>query len=86
MPFGIKLLIKSIEGAKKVINDPRAKAMRIFCLTRNVKDALELVKACENNICEVNMANCGIHGGETGEKYILPGNNIQLTREELDAS
>ena len=85
-PSGIKLLIKSIEGAKKVINDPRAKAMRIFCLTRNVKDALELVKACGNNICEVNMANCGIHGGETGEKYILPGNNIQLTREELDAA
>ena len=85
-PQGIKLLIKSVEDAKRIINDDRAKSMRIFCLTRNVKDALALVKACGDNICEVNMANCGIHNSDNEEKFILPGNNIQLTKSELNCA
>ena len=45
-PPGIKLIVKSVDGAVGVIQDPRAEKMRIFALTRNVKDALKLVKSC----------------------------------------
>ena len=58
-PPGIKLIVKSVDDAVGIIQDPRAEKMRIFALTRNVKDALKLVKSCKENICEVNLANAG---------------------------
>lgn len=85
-PPGIKLIVKGVEDAKGVINDPRAKDMRIFGLTRTVTDALNLVKACGDNILEVNMANCGVHDGSLEEKVALPGNRVRLTKTELAAA
>ena len=32
-PTGQKLLVRTVEDAKQVINDPRGKSMRIFALT-----------------------------------------------------
>lgn len=85
-PPGIKLLVRKVEDAKTVINDPRGKNMRIFGLTRNVSDALELVKACGGNILEVNLANAGIHDNDTSEKVRFPGNRVSLTLSELKAA
>lgn len=84
-PPGIKLIVKGVEDAKGVINDPRAKDMRIFGLTRTVSDALKLVKACGDNIMEVNMANCGVHDGSLEEKVAI-SNRIRLTPTELAAA
>ena len=84
-PPGIKLIVKGVEDAKGVINDPRAKEMRIFGLTRTVTDALNLVKACGDNILEVNMANCGVHDGSMEEKVMI-NNRIRLTPTELAAA
>ena len=84
-PPGIKLIVKGVEDAKGVINDPRAKEMRIFGLTRTVSDALALVKACGDNILEVNMANCGVHDGSLEEKVMI-NNRIRLTPTELAAA
>lgn len=84
-PPGIKLIVKGVEDAKGVINDPRAKEMRIFGLTRTVSDALELVKACGDNILEVNMANCGVHDGSLEEKVMI-NSRIRLTPTELAAA
>ena len=84
-PPGIKLIVKGVEDAKGVLNDPRAKDMRIFGLTRTVSDALELVKACGDNILEVNMANCGVHDGSLEEKVVI-NNRIRLTPTELAAA
>lgn len=67
-PPGIKLIVKSVDGAVGVIQDPRAEKMRIFALTRNVKDALKLVKSCKENICEVNLANAGKFDSDMGKK------------------
>ncbi len=85
-PPGIKLLVKTVEDAKGSINDPRGKNMRIFGLTRNVSDALELVKACPGNILEVNLANAGVHDNDTSEKVTLQGSRIRLTEKELAAA
>ncbi len=85
-PPGIKLLVRKVEDAKTVINDPRGKNMRIFGLTRNVSDALELVKACGGNILEVNLANAGIHDNDDSEKVTLQGNRVRLTEKEFAAA
>lgn len=42
-PQGQKLLIRSVADAIKVANDSRGGAMRIFCLTNSVTDALAIV-------------------------------------------
>ncbi len=44
--------------------------MRIFALTRNVKDALKLVKSCKENICEVNLANAGKFDSDMGKNQL----------------
>ena len=81
-PPGIKLIVKSVDGAVGVIQDPRAEKMRIFALTRNVKDALKLVKSCK----EVNLANAGKFDSDMGEKINFPGNRVSLTPSELEAA
>ena len=40
-PSGQKLLIRTIDDAIKIANDPRAGEMRIFALTGNIADALK---------------------------------------------
>ena len=58
-----KLLVKTVEDAERVINDPRGKEMRIFALTNCVTDALKLVKNCPGEIGCVNFANVGRFDG-----------------------
>lgn len=58
-PSGQKLLIRTIDDAIKIANDPRAGEMRIFALTGNIADALKLVKGAPGRIGSVNVANVG---------------------------
>lgn len=85
-PTGIKTIVKDLDGAVQLINDPKTENMRIFGLTKNVRDALYLVKACGDNICEVNLANTGQFTGETSPKTRLPGGRVSLTEPEMKAA
>ena len=85
-PPGIKLIVKSVKDAPGVINDPRAKDMRIFGLTKTVTAALELVKACGDNVQEVNLANCGIFDGKLNVEKTTLNKTVRLTSEQLEAS
>ena len=85
-PTGIKTIVKDLDGAINLINNPKSKDMRIFGLTKNVRDALYLVKACGDNIKEVNLANTGQFTGETGPKTIFPGGRVSLTEPEMEAA
>lgn len=85
-PTGIKTIVKDLDGAIELINDPKTKDMRIFGLTKNVRDALYLVKACGDHICEVNLANTGQFTGETSPKTKLPGGRVSLTEPEIEAA
>lgn len=58
-PSGIKLLVKTVDDAIAVFNNPKAKEMRIFALTRNMADTLKLVQNCKDVIETVNVANVG---------------------------
>ena len=44
VPSGINCIIKTIEGAKELLKNPKADKTRLMVLTKTVKDAVELAK------------------------------------------
>ena len=44
-PGGIKLLIKTVDDAIKLFNNPKAQGVDMFVLTNNVADAVRIVRA-----------------------------------------
>ena len=61
--------------------------MRIFALTRNMKDTLKLVENCRDNIETVNVANVGrFDPTDISEKVVLVGNTVLLNHDEIEAT
>lgn len=85
-PATQRLLIKSIDDAARMVNDPRGAAMRILVLTNCVADALALVKACPGQIGVVNMANVGRFDGSDPASRVHVGKNVDLSPAELAAT
>lgn len=82
VPAGIKALIKPVDEAIRVLNDPRASRMRILVLTRTVKDALRVRKQV-GEIEFLNIGNTGRFDGiDVSEKQLLSP-TIMLTDEEV---
>ncbi|MFR0555171.1 PTS system mannose/fructose/N-acetylgalactosamine-transporter subunit IIB [Loigolactobacillus coryniformis subsp. coryniformis] len=82
-PTGKKLLIRSVDDAIKVFNNPKGKAMRMFALTNSVQDALKIaqqVPAIEG----INIANVGRFDESKDDKVKL-NNTIMLNQAELAA-
>lgn len=85
VPAGIKVLIKPVEEAIRVLNYPKASKMRILVLTRTVKDALRIRKNV-GEIAFLNLGNTGRFDGiDVSEKQIITP-TIMLTRQEADAA
>ena len=81
VPAGIKVLIKPVEEAIRVLNHPKASEMRILVLTRTVKDALR-VRQQVGEIEFLNLGNTGRFDGiDISEKTVLTS-TIMLTDEE----
>lgn len=84
VPSGIKVLIKPVDEAIRVLNDKRASKMRILVLTRTVKDALKVRKQV-GEIEFLNIGNTGRFDGiDVSEKQLLSP-TIMLTEEEVQA-
>ncbi len=84
VPAGIKSLIKPVDDAIRILNDPRAKNMRILVLTRTVKDALRIRKEV-GQIDFLNLGNTGRFDGiDVSEKLQLTP-TIMLTDAELES-
>lgn len=84
VPAGIKVLIKPVDEAIRVLNDPRAAKMRILVLTRTVKDALKVRKQV-GEIEFLNVGNVGrFDGVDASEKQLLSP-TIMLTDAEVKA-
>ena len=82
VPGGIKALIKPVDEAIRVLNDPRASKMRILVLTRTVRDALKIRKQV-GEIEFLNIGNTGRFDGiDVSEKQLL-STTIMLTEEEV---
>ena len=84
VPGGIKSLIKPVDEAIRILNNPKASKMRILVLTRTVKDALK-VRQSVGEIGFLNVGNTGRFDGiDVSEKLVLTP-TIMLTKEEQQA-
>lgn len=84
-PAGIKVLVKPLNEAIRVLNYPKASEMRILVLTRTIKDALAIRK-CVKSIDFLNLGNTGRFDGiDVSEKIVLTP-TIMLTQDELMAA
>lgn len=63
VPNGIKLLVRSIEEAIDVFNNPKSKDVGLFVLVSNVADAYKIVEKCRDVVEAVNVANVGKFDG-----------------------
>lgn len=76
-PNHVNLAIRSIEGGAEVLNDPRAKALKIFVIVKTLKDALRLVELTD---C-IHKVNIGGIKKKEGGKLIAPA--VFLNDEDL---
>ena len=84
VPGGIKSLIKPVDEAIRILNNPKASKMRILVLTRTVKDALK-VRQSVGEIGFLNVGNTGRFDGiDVSEKLVLTP-TIMLTKTEQQA-
>lgn len=73
VPTNLKCSISTVEKAAQILNDPRAKKLRIFVLCRTPQDLLALVKKVPE-IQEVNLAAYGflVKTNVKNKKNIIP--------------
>ena len=81
VPAGIRVLVKPVDEAIRMLNYPKASQMRILVLTRTVRDALKV----RQNVGEIGFLNVGNVGRFDGidlskKKVLTP--TIMLTEEE----
>ena len=82
-PTGKKLLIRGVDDAIKVFNNPKAAGMRIFALTNCVQDALKIAQNVKD-IEGINVANVGRFTKDDDEATQLTS-TLMLSADELAA-
>ena len=82
-PTGKKLLIRNVDDAIKVFNNPKGAKMRIFALTNNVQYALKIAKNVKD-IEGINVANVG-RFTKDADNAIQLSSTLMMTPEELEA-
>lgn len=84
-PGGIKLLIKTVDDAIKLFENPKAREADMFALTNNIADAVRLVKSCPGLIQSVNVANVGRFDLTPPAEKIVINGAISVNQKELAA-
>jgi len=84
VPSNIKLLVKSVDEAIGVLNNPKATNMRILVLTRNIKDALKIRENTEG-IEYMNIGNVGRFDGIDAFEKTTISPTVMLTKDEIDS-
>ncbi|XZI21611.1 PTS system mannose/fructose/N-acetylgalactosamine-transporter subunit IIB [Clostridium perfringens] len=85
VPNGMKLLIRSVENAIKVFNDPRGKDKRMFVIVNSVSDATKIAKEV-SDIESVNVANAGRFDKSNPKDKVMVFSSVQLNPDELKAA
>lgn len=80
-PTGKKLLIRTVDDAIKVFNNPKGANMRIFALTNSVKDALKIAQNVKG-IEGINVANVGRFAKDANDAVQL-SSTLMLSQDEL---
>lgn len=81
VPSTVKSIIKDIDGAIKLLQNPKASAMNLMVLVKTVEDALKIAKEV-SNIEYVNVGNAG-KMVQAEKKQITK--YVMLTDTEIDA-
>lgn len=83
-PSGIKTAIKSVADAIKLLQDPRAQALKILLLVNSPGDALRILPYIEKPKF-INIGNYGrIAPVKVGKPRKTYGNNIYLDTDEVE--
>ena len=77
----IKIVIKTVDDAIKLLNDPRCAPMKIFVVCNNPFDALKLIKGVKDINC-VNVGNFGRVGYEGAHRARF-NESIYANEEEV---
>ncbi len=85
VPNGVKLLIRSVDEAIDVFNDPRGKDRRIFVIVNSVSDATKIAQNVED-IESVNVANTGRFDKTDPKSKTMLFPSVQLNPDELEAA
>lgn len=80
-PSGIKVLIRSVDDAIKIFNNPKSEKVKMFVLTNSVRDALKIALNCD--VQSINVANVGRF--DSSEKKIKLNSDVVCNPEELEA-
>ena len=82
VPDNIKIVIRTIDGAKKLLRDPRIKRMHVLVLTKTIADAVAVTDGFET-VEFLNIGNVGKGSDEKKEKWL---NTVYVTDSEKDAA
>lgn len=82
-PTGKKLLIRTVDDAIKVFNNPKGANMRIFALTNSIKDALKIAQNVKD-IEGINVANVGRFAKDANDAVQL-SSTLMLSQDELES-
>ncbi|KAF1304177.1 PTS sugar transporter subunit IIB [Enterococcus saccharolyticus] len=85
VPNGMKLLIRSVDDAIKVFNDPRGKDHKIFAIVNSVSDANKIAQNVQD-IESVNVANAGRFDKTDPKDKTMLFHSVQLNPVELEAA
>lgn len=85
VPNGMKLLIRSVEDAIDIFNDPRGADKRIFVIVNSITDANKIAQNVEN-VATVNVANAGRFDKSDPATKSMVFPSVQLNPEELTAA
>ena len=80
-PSGIKVLIRSVDDAIKILNNQKPERVKMFVLTNSVRDALKIALNCD--VQSINVANVGRF--DSSDKKIKLNSDVVCNPEELEA-
>jgi PTS system mannose-specific IIB component len=85
VPNGMKLLIRGVDDAIKLFQDPRGKDKRIFVIVNCVRDANRIAQAVED-VETVNIANAGRFDKSDPKYKVMLFPSVQLNPDELETA
>lgn len=81
VPSGIKVIVKSVDGAINLLTDPRAKNMKLFVLVRTVGDAEKIAE----KVSDIDYVNLGNVGKASTEPKKTLTQFVMLTDQEIQS-
>lgn len=83
-PADVRTIIKSVDGAIQLLQNPRSQEMRLMVLVPTVKDAVRMAKAFPQQIELMNVGNAGKMTPPSPDKKLLT-KEVMLTPDEIAA-